>query len=189
VWTQQLALRRGGRPVVNVRVIRRPPVVLALLAVLLATGTYYVLLFCLAQYFQRGLERTTLASGLILVPWVVAFGVAGQLTRRLPPRYAPSVPAAGYGLLAPAYAGLCAASAGHGADDVVLIALLAVGRSVSGPASRPSSRISPTRCPRPTRPTSAVSGRPPCRSAVRWVSRFSAPFTSPRSADPVMRLR
>src|SRR6266516_1664681 len=52
------------------------PVLLGLLALLAATATYYALLFTLAQFFQQGLGRSALASGLILLPWVAAFGIA-----------------------------------------------------------------------------------------------------------------
>jgi hypothetical protein len=45
---------------------------------LAATGTY-ALLFTLAQYLQQGLGDSALVSGLTLVPWVAAFGVAGQI--------------------------------------------------------------------------------------------------------------
>jgi hypothetical protein len=66
---------------------------------LAATGTYYALLFTLAQYLQEGLGDSPLASGLALVPWVATFGLAGQLVRRLPPRMAPLTPGAGCLLL------------------------------------------------------------------------------------------
>jgi len=72
-----------------------------LLTLLAATGTYYALLFTLAQYLQQGLGDSPFVSGLVLVPWVVAFGLAGQLVRRLPPRLAS--PAAGCLLLAVSY--------------------------------------------------------------------------------------
>jgi hypothetical protein len=71
-------------------VVRRPPVLLGLLALLSGLGTYYALLFTLAQYVQQGLGRSALVSGLLFVPWVAAFGIAGQLIRRLPPQVAPT---------------------------------------------------------------------------------------------------
>jgi hypothetical protein len=52
-------------------------------------------LFTLAQYLQDGLHDSPLESGLTLVPWVAAFGLAGQLVCRLPPRLLPRAPAAG----------------------------------------------------------------------------------------------
>jgi hypothetical protein len=72
-------------------------VLLGLLALMTATGTYFALLFTLAQYVQRGLGHSALVSGLTLVPWVAAFGIGGQLVRRRPAR---SMSPCGYVLLA-----------------------------------------------------------------------------------------
>jgi len=40
----------GGAPLVNLDVLARPAVSWSLLAVLITTGTYYALLFTLAEY-------------------------------------------------------------------------------------------------------------------------------------------
>jgi hypothetical protein len=114
-------------PLINTAVVGRPPILLGLLALLTATGTYYGLLFSLAQYFQQGLGRSVLSSGLILVPWVAAFGAAGQITRRLPGRLAPMLPAAGYLLLAGAYLAIGTVLLATRPGDVLLVALLACG--------------------------------------------------------------
>ena len=115
---------RGGNPLVNMAVLARPAVCWALLALLAATGTYYALLFTLAQYLQQGLERSPLLSGLTLLPWVAAFGLAGQLVRWLPARIAPAVPVAGCLLLAAAYAAISAALfTGHRGEQVLAVAL------------------------------------------------------------------
>jgi MFS family permease len=97
---------RGGSPLVNVQVIARPAICWALLTLAIATGSYYALLFTLAQYLQQGLGDSPLVSGLALVPWVAAFGLAGQIVRRLPPRLAPLTPAAGCLLLTAAYSAI-----------------------------------------------------------------------------------
>jgi hypothetical protein len=97
---------RDGSPLVNVQVLARPAIGWALLTLAAATGTYYALLFILAQYLQQGLGDSPLVSGLVLVPWVAAFGLAGQLVRRLPPRMAPLTPGAGCLLLAAAYSAI-----------------------------------------------------------------------------------
>jgi predicted MFS family arabinose efflux permease len=125
--TQRAAAASDRNPLVNVAVIARRPVALGLLALLTATGTYYALLFTLAQYFQSGLARSALASGLILVPWVAAFGVAGQVARRLPPRLAAHLPVVGYLVLATAYLAIAAALLAGRSPDVVLGVLLALG--------------------------------------------------------------
>jgi MFS family permease len=125
--TQRAAAASGRNPLVNVAVIAGRRVSLGLLALLTATGTYYALLFTLAQYFQSGLARSALASGLILVPWVAAFGLAGQVARRLPARVAVHLPIVGYLLLATAYVAIAAALFAGRPPDVVLGALLALG--------------------------------------------------------------
>ncbi len=86
--TQRRAARSGRTPLVRLEVLARPAIAWALVALFVATGTYYALLFTLAQYFQTALGRGALASGLIMVPWVAAFGLSGQVTRRLADRSA-----------------------------------------------------------------------------------------------------
>jgi len=125
--TQRSAAAGGRNPLVNVGVIARRPIWLGLLALLTATGTYYALLFTLAQYFQAGLARSALASGLILVPWVAAFGLAGQVARRLPRRLAAHLPLAGYLMLAAAYVAISVALFTGRPSDVELGVLLAAG--------------------------------------------------------------
>jgi MFS family permease len=118
---------RGGSPLVNVQVLARPAICWALLTLLAATGTYYALLFTLAQYLQQGLGDSPLVSGLALVPWVAAFGLAGQLVRRLPPRTAPLTPAAGCLLLAAAYSAISVMLFSGHHLQALLIVLLGVG--------------------------------------------------------------
>jgi predicted MFS family arabinose efflux permease len=88
---------------IDVHALRPPPVLLGLLALMTATGTYFALLFTLAQYVQRGLGHSALVSGLTLVPWVAAFGLGGQIVHRRPAR---SLSPGGYALLAAAYLGI-----------------------------------------------------------------------------------
>jgi predicted MFS family arabinose efflux permease len=124
---QRRVASRGGEPLVNVGVLSRPAVGWALLALLIATDTYYALLFTLAQYLQQGLGHSALVSGLTLVPWVAAFGAAGQLVRRLPAHRLALAPAAGCTLLTAAYAAISVTLfAGHD-DEGVLTLLLGLG--------------------------------------------------------------
>jgi hypothetical protein len=99
----------------------------ALLTLLAGNGTYYALLFTLAQYLQGGLGDDPLVSGLVLVPWVAAFGLAGQVVRRLPQHLAGWAPAAGCLLLATAYAAISLALFAGAHGKPLLIALLAAG--------------------------------------------------------------
>ena len=118
---------QGGSPLVNVTVLARPAVCWALLTLMAATGSYYALLFTLAQYLQQGLGRSPLVSGLTLVPWVAAFGLAGQLVRRLPPRAKPAAPAAGCLLLALAYALISTVLFAGQHGELLLVVLLGFG--------------------------------------------------------------
>jgi MFS family permease len=117
----------GGSPLVNVQILARPAVSWSLLTLLAATGTYYALLFTLAQYLQQGLGDSAFVSGLTLVPWVAAFGVAGQVVRRLPPRAAAAAPVAGCLLLAAAYVAISVALFTGHAGEALLVLLLGAG--------------------------------------------------------------
>lgn len=96
--------RRAASPLLALGVLGRPVVAWTLGALGMATGTFYAMMFVLALYLQDGLGRSALFSGLALVPWVAAFGIAGALVPRLPARVAARTPVAGYLLLASAYA-------------------------------------------------------------------------------------
>ena len=118
----------AGRPVlVNLAAVRPAPVALGLIALAAATSTYYALLFTLAQYEQQGLGRSPVASGLILVPWVAAFGLAGRLAPRVPARMARALPTVGCALLTLAYTSISLSLFGGGHSELLLLVLLAVG--------------------------------------------------------------
>ena len=122
--------RRRTEPLVNLHAIAERPVAWALVAVATATATYYALLFTLALYLQQGLGRSPLVSGLTLVSWVAAFGLAGQIVRRLPERWSPVVAPVGCLLLAAAYVGLSASLlAGEHAEGMLVVLLGAGGVS------------------------------------------------------------
>lgn len=126
VVVERRASARGGSPLLNLEVLR-PTVSWALGAQGAAVGTYFALLFVLALYLQEGLGYGALASGLTLVAWVAAFGLAGPLTRRLPARVSSRAAPLGSSVMALAYAAIAlAVLAGHH-DGALLIALLGVG--------------------------------------------------------------
>ena len=121
--------RRVAAPLLNMHLLNLPVVRWGLITGAVATSTYYALMFVLAQYLQGALGFSPVASGLTLVPWVAAFGLAGQLVRRLPPsRW---LPVAGCGLLAVAFAGACAAL------------LAGVGGAAGGPSWRTAAVLAP----------------------------------------------
>jgi len=126
--TAQRRAAAAGRPVlVNLTAVRPAPVALGFIALAAATSTYYALLFTLAQYEQQGLGRSPVASGLTLVPWVAAFGLAGRFAPRVPARMAGAVPAAGCALLTLAYASISLSLFDGGRSELLLLVLLAVG--------------------------------------------------------------
>jgi MFS family permease len=88
---------------IDTTILVRPAIGWALLGLLGSTATYFALLFTLAQYLQIGLGHSALFSGLILVPWVAAFGFADRARRHVPTRLVPKLPVAGFLLLAGVY--------------------------------------------------------------------------------------
>jgi hypothetical protein len=118
---------RGGAALVNLDALGPRAVSWGLVAVATATSTYYGLLFTLALYLQQGLGRSPLVSGLTLVSWVAAFGAAGQLVRRLPPRLRQRAAPAGCLLLAGAYLAISASLFADHHRETLLVALLAAG--------------------------------------------------------------
>jgi MFS family permease len=126
LWERRVT-EQAGSPLVNVHVLARPAVSWALLTLLVATGTYYALLFTLAQYLQAGLGRSAMVSGLTLVPWVAAFGLAGQLVGRVPDRHRAVLPVAGCVLLAAAYAAISVTLFAGQHPEALLVVVLALG--------------------------------------------------------------
>lgn len=122
---ERLVAARGGVPLLDVRLLAMPVVRWSLAALMTATGTYYVLLFTVAQYLQAGLGRSPVESGLTLVPWVVAFGLAGQVARRL--SASRWLSAAGCLLLAAAYAGIAGGLEAGWGGEALLAPLFATG--------------------------------------------------------------
>jgi MFS family permease len=118
---------RGASPLVNLHVVARPAIAWGLLGMGGALATYYALLFTLALYLQEGLGRTPLTSGLILVSWVVAFGLPGRLTPRLPHRVGSIVAPVGFAILAAAYLAISATMFAGQHPAALLVALLGLG--------------------------------------------------------------
>lgn len=116
--------RAGQMALIDLHLVARAPIAFGLAAQATVTGTYYALLFTIAQWLQQGLGYSAMISGLALVPWVVAFGLPG----RLPTRLYRHLPWMGCALLALAYT-IMAAAAGHGQQSLIplLLAALALG--------------------------------------------------------------
>jgi MFS family permease len=118
---------RGGAALIDLRVIARPVVSWGLLAQAAVASTYYALLFTLAVYLQQGLGRSALASGLTLVSWVAAFGVAGQLLRRWGARIGPLAPPLGCLVMTIAYLAISALLLASPRAEAPLVVALGVG--------------------------------------------------------------
>lgn len=127
VLVERRVTARGGYPMVNLGILAPRPVVLGLATQVLTTVTYVALLFTLALYLQTGLGRSALYSGMALVSWVLAFGVAGPLQARLPERFVRHVPALGCLVLASAYLAMTAQFLAGVHHDALLFATLGVG--------------------------------------------------------------
>ncbi|MFB4301258.1 MFS transporter [Actinomadura sp. NTSP31] len=123
VRRQRRIAARGGSPLVDLGVLARPVVAWSLGSIALATATYFAMLFVLALYLQQGLGKSAMFSGLVLVSWVAAFGVAGPLLPRLPSRLTDHAPVIGYLILAAAYLTVGLAHA----DGALLVVLLGFG--------------------------------------------------------------
>ncbi|EFL29371.1 probable actinorhodin transporter [Streptomyces himastatinicus ATCC 53653] len=117
----------GGRPLVRLDVVARPPVRWALIAHGLTTLTYLALLFVLALYLQHGLGQSPARAGLAMVSWVAAFGIAGPVLPRLPQHTQRFMASAGCLLLAVGYAAVSTSVALGREDGVLLLVLLGLG--------------------------------------------------------------
>jgi MFS family permease len=118
---------RGGRPLVAAAVLRNVVVRNGLLAHGLTSMTYFSLLFVLALYLQRGLGAGPAYSGLAMVCWVAAFGLAGPLLPRVPPRYRALAPVAGCLILALGYTTVWVYLLAGGRTGPLLFLLLGIG--------------------------------------------------------------
>ncbi|MEV4807651.1 MFS transporter [Nonomuraea sp. NPDC049421] len=120
---------RGGRPLVNARVLRAPGMRPGLAVLLFGPATWGAFLFTSALHLQGDLHMTPLASGMMLVPCALTFGLVGLVWPRLPLRLQRPLVPFGYVLAAPAYIGLGLA-AGGGFLYALMGALVGAGLGV-----------------------------------------------------------
>jgi MFS family permease len=126
LWQRRLGAAGRG-PLLNLALFREPMVVPALISQLFARVTYFSLLFVLALYVQVGLGESALTSGLSLLSWVAAYGIAGPIYPRLPQRFATWCGPLGAVIVAAAFAGTAWATALHAGTGALLIVLLGCG--------------------------------------------------------------
>ncbi|MER6944069.1 MFS transporter [Nonomuraea sp. NPDC000554] len=120
---------RGGRPLVDARVLRAPGMRPGLGVLLLGPATWGAFLFTSALHLQGELHLSPFASGMMMVPCAVAFAAVGLLWPRLPAGLQRPLVPFGYVVAAPAYVGLGLA-AGGGALYAVMSALIGAGLGV-----------------------------------------------------------
>ncbi|GAA3472459.1 MFS transporter [Nonomuraea roseola] len=129
VQVERWVTARGGRPLVDARVLRAPGMRPGLAVLLFGPATWGAFLFTSALHLQGELHLSPLMSGLMLVPCAVAFALVGLAWPKLPQRFQRSLVPVGYVVAAPAYLGLAAASGG-GVPYAVLSALIGAGLGV-----------------------------------------------------------
>jgi MFS family permease len=122
----------NAAPLVRPGLFGSPSAVLGLVALTCSRLTYFSLIFVIALYLQIGLGESALVSGLSFVAWVGAYGLAGPLISRLPPRLAAAGTWAGPLLMAAAFAGLAVATAHGAGGSAAVVVLLGFGGFVWG---------------------------------------------------------
>jgi MFS family permease len=142
----------GGYPLINLELLTRRAISWGLAGQVASMCTYFALLFVLALYLQRGLGRSALYSGLALVSWVAAFGVAGPVLGRLPERAKGQAARVGPLVLAAAFAGIGASLLAGNTSGALLMTLLGVGglgfgTSFSGALGHLTSAVSSRHAP------------------------------------------
>jgi MFS family permease len=149
---EQRVIRRGGYPLITVPLLARRPVALALISQAATRATYFALLFVLALYLQQGLGKSPTYSGLMVVSWVAAFGIAGPLLGRLSERAKQLTAPVGTLVLALGFGGVAlTASLGVQAGFwlVVLLAVagLGYGAAFSGTLTHLTNSVEPEHAP------------------------------------------
>jgi MFS family permease len=156
VLTERRLAARGGRPLVSLGMVARPPVRWALTAHGLTTLTYLALLFVLAMYLQHGLGQSPARAGLAMVSWVAAFGIAGPVFPHLPARAQRFMPLTGCLVLTVGYAAVSVSASLGVQDGALLLVLLGFGGLGLGVSS--NSLISHLTSVVPTRYAPDLSG-------------------------------
>ncbi|MGP3962900.1 MFS transporter [Nonomuraea sp. 3N208] len=129
VRVERWVTARGGRPLVDARVLRAPGMRPGLVILLFGPATWGAFLFTSALHLQGELHLSPLASGMMMVPCALAFGLVGLLWPRLPSRLQRPLVPFGYVVAAPAYLGLGLA-AGGGLAYAIMSALIGAGLGV-----------------------------------------------------------
>lgn len=122
--------RRGGSPLVPVKVLTAPGLLPAAVVMFLAMATYAGYLFTMALHLQSGLGRSAVQTGLMFAPAAVGFAVTGLTWRRTPAAWhTPMIPA-GLLIAGLGYAALSPMLSGGGTGGWLEIDLLITGSAL-----------------------------------------------------------
>jgi EmrB/QacA subfamily drug resistance transporter len=134
-----LARRRtaGGDPLVDLRLLRRPPLTLAVLSVCAVVVAYGGFLFTMTLHLQGGLGRSALSSGLTFAPYALGFAVVSLLMAGVGPGRARVLTPLGLAITALAYLGLGLAARQGAWDAAIQLPLLAVAGAGFGTGFSP----------------------------------------------------
>jgi MFS family permease len=127
IWWQKTLGERDGAPLLNLPLFHDPMVVSGLSAQMFGRVTYFGLLFVLALYVQIGLGQSALVSGLSMIGWVLAYGLAGPVYPRLSHRMTLLCGPIGGFVMASAYAATALIAALHIGIGPLFVLLLACG--------------------------------------------------------------
>jgi MFS family permease len=152
VLIERRVAARGGRPLLNLAVLRARALPSGLATLALSQVGYGGLLFAFTLHLQAGLGQSALRAGLSYVPFAAVFGLAGYNWRRLPAAARRFLVPVGLAVTAVAYLGLAAAlraGPAGGAGTLTWAGLAAVGLglglSVSPLLTQSLTHVSPAR--------------------------------------------
>ena len=96
VRAEKWVAARGGRPLLDLEVVRSPGLPSALIALSAGMMAYGAFLFVFAYHLQAGLGDSPIRAGLTFAPAGAGFGIVGFYWRRLPTSWHPSLPVVGF---------------------------------------------------------------------------------------------
>ncbi|GAA1709945.1 MFS transporter [Fodinicola feengrottensis] len=123
VVVERRTARRGAAALVRLELLGRRSISWTLAAAAVTGAIYFGILLVVAIYLQQGRGASAAESGLVMVPWVAAFGVAGPLLGRFSPRHRQLAGLAGTLLVAAGFA-VVALLAAYGQPSSWVLALV-----------------------------------------------------------------
>jgi MFS family permease len=114
-------------PLINILLLARKRISLALFSQASTRASYFALLFVLALYLQQGLGNSPTYSGLMPVSWVATFALAGPVLSRVGPRVRRLAAPVGGLLMAVAFVGVAVGVSADMRGSAWLVLLLGVG--------------------------------------------------------------